>query len=556
MQSNVDSQRCNRTASSGSTSLQAFYDKGWKEAQVLGIGAGGPVKLVRLPGPRGDEIKSVLKRSTATEVLALQALAQCRNIVQLEEHLLGTRDTEVWVRLEWLKGGSLREALRAAGGTLTEDRACHVVAQVLYALRDIHKIGWMHRDVKAENIGVSTLPIGKSTSVKLLDFDTAIQVPTGQSLHDVVGTVENMAPEVYEGSYNELADCWSLGIVAHEALFGYRPFNDCSIDRIEEMVRNWQQYLLLPSGSQPIINLIGQLLRGREDRLSSEAAARHPWVISGTTIAPHAANAAMLNSFGSGESISNSPTPVRNAKPRGSTLEAFPPSSTAAAAPPIRRDAWQAAPATPQQKPEAVMSEKSGLTPVPLQGDEFEQHSVYLKQVSARAAELKAAAVALTSEAATSAEQRERGKAKDSVGSTRKEIEATQPESISRTSTASSTPAGDSSVEAALLYLQGVREKNNGILQRLSAATAGSAAASEERRSSAPSAPAAALAEDRRSSVPSAPTCRTEAAATVSPRSHLAMQRRRTESLLRNLQDAAQHIERSTQAVRAGAPAS
>eukprot|EP00971_Amphidinium_carterae_P288898 5736325-Amphidinium_carterae.1 len=189
MQGRADSQRCERTVSAaGPASLQSFYDKGWNAEQVLGIGAGGPVRLVRLRGPRGNDIKSVLKRSTTTEVRALQALAECRNIVQLEEHLLGTKDTEVWVRLEWLEGGSLREALRAAGGTLVEDRACHVVAQVLHALKDIHRIGWMHRDVKAENIGVSSLIVGKATSVKLLDFDTAVQVPPGESLHDVVGT--------------------------------------------------------------------------------------------------------------------------------------------------------------------------------------------------------------------------------------------------------------------------------------------------------------------------------------------------------------------------------
>tara|TARA_B100000768_G_C11115451_1_gene305173 strand:+ start:407 stop:745 length:339 start_codon:yes stop_codon:yes gene_type:complete len=86
--------------------------------------------------------------------------------------------------------------------------------------------------------------------VKLLDFDIAVPLPgNGNMLTDVVGTVENMAPEVFGGCYDERADSWSVGIVAYEMLFGYRPFNDASTDRIQEMVQNWQRYLCIPSDS-------------------------------------------------------------------------------------------------------------------------------------------------------------------------------------------------------------------------------------------------------------------------------------------------------------------
>mmetsp|Transcript_31892 Transcript_31892/g.74605 ORF Transcript_31892/g.74605 Transcript_31892/m.74605 type:complete len:604 (+) Transcript_31892:94-1905(+) len=587
-------------SSSASAPLQAFYDKGWIAEQVLGIGAGGPVRLVRLPGPRGRaDLKSVLKRSTATEVRALEALAHCSNIVQLEEHFLGSRDSEVWVRLEWLQGGSLREALRASGGTLTEDGARRVVAEVLSALKAIHRAGWMHRDVKAENIGVSEVPIGKRSAVKLLDFDTAIEVPPhGQSLHDVVGTVENMAPEVYEGAYNELADCWSLGIVAHEVLFGYRPFNDCSIERIEEMIRNWKQYLLLPSGSHATISFLGQLLRSREDRMSSEAAARHPWVLLGS----RASAATLPNSSGCEESISTSPTPLRNSKSRGGDVS---PCSTAGAQvtssasreAAVRRDSFEL------RLPTAALASQSssslggfGLTssspvastphksPVgrggPSPADEFEQHSTYLQQARARAAELQAAAMALASEAKTSQESSMSRRHSSTPKSAALAAEGGRRESCASTMTADSFDRRDSetmpsteasSVEDVLVYLQGVREQTSDILRRLSVATQ----QANQEQASVP-APAAATptaasrpAELPRQSVQSSPTnskskdyqrSPTSAAAagnqegssTSSPRTHLAMQRRRTASLLRSLQDAAQHIETKAQAVSAG----
>jgi len=94
-----------------------------------------------------------------------------------------------------------------------------------------------------------------------------------------VGTVENMAPEVFGGAYDERADCWSLGVVTYECLFGYRPFNDICIDHIEEMVRNWKRYLVLPSQAGKVVaDFINSLLIGRRERLSSAEVLSHPWI--------------------------------------------------------------------------------------------------------------------------------------------------------------------------------------------------------------------------------------------------------------------------------------
>eukprot|EP00747_Dinoflagellata_sp_TGD_P212150 gnl/TRDRNA2_/TRDRNA2_85273_c1_seq1.p1 gnl/TRDRNA2_/TRDRNA2_85273_c1~~gnl/TRDRNA2_/TRDRNA2_85273_c1_seq1.p1 ORF type:complete len:563 (+),score=87.30 gnl/TRDRNA2_/TRDRNA2_85273_c1_seq1:165-1691(+) len=88
-----------------------------------------------------------------------------------------------------------------------------------------------------------------------------------------------MAPEVFAGSYDERADCWSLGVVAYEVLFGYRPFNDSCIARIEEMVRNWDRYLLLPSdAAEAPATFVRELLAERSVRLSSAAASKHDWL--------------------------------------------------------------------------------------------------------------------------------------------------------------------------------------------------------------------------------------------------------------------------------------
>lgn len=276
--------------------LRSFFGRGWQEVGVLGSGARGPVRLVRAVDP--DRVafpSSALKRSTVAEVRALQALSRCSNIVALEEHFaasegdvnhLSADDSHpCWARLEWLQGGDLRTFLRSAGGQVPHVTAAFIVSEVLLGLESMHSKGWMHRDVKADNIGLSGgLPSDGSSDfgscrVKLLDFDSAALVPHGSCLTEVIGTVENMAPEVFEASYDERADCWSLGVVCHQLLFGYRPFNDVSVDGIEEMVRNWRQYLHLPSepADEPT-EFVRTLLVDRTERPTSLEALQHPWM--------------------------------------------------------------------------------------------------------------------------------------------------------------------------------------------------------------------------------------------------------------------------------------
>eukprot|EP00747_Dinoflagellata_sp_TGD_P181551 gnl/TRDRNA2_/TRDRNA2_35425_c0_seq1.p1 gnl/TRDRNA2_/TRDRNA2_35425_c0~~gnl/TRDRNA2_/TRDRNA2_35425_c0_seq1.p1 ORF type:complete len:493 (-),score=54.01 gnl/TRDRNA2_/TRDRNA2_35425_c0_seq1:58-1455(-) len=273
-----------------SDALQAFMSRGWEEVRVLGSGALGPVLLVnRLDGSE----RSALKRSTMHEVKALMELHQCQHVVSLREHFSGCADLRqedaVWARLECLEAGTLRTLVRARlPGKVPDVTARFLISEVLAGLDELHSRGWMHRDVKAENIGLSTLPgsaFGQHSEaevgcrVKLLDFDSAVQVTPGCELSEVIGTVENMAPEVYEGSYDERADLWSLGVVAYELLFGYRPFNDACVDHVEEMVRNWQRYLVLPFDAEEAPSaFVRSLLSERRDRPSSWQASQHTWL--------------------------------------------------------------------------------------------------------------------------------------------------------------------------------------------------------------------------------------------------------------------------------------
>jgi len=287
-------------ANLASGELPDFLAPGWEVLCVLGTGARGPVRLVHRNGSKSRRLCSArrsaqqrfaLKQSTLGEVEALQELRSCKHVITLVEHMIDanvSEDASVWARLEWLRGGCLRSFMRdsrnSSRGGVPEDMAQFLAGEVLTGLCELHERSWMHRDVKAENIGLC-IPYTdpriqpRSCTVKLLDFDCAVFVHPGEKLTEVIGTVENMAPEVFQGSYDKLADCWSLGVVAFELLYSYRPFNDTSLDGIEEMITNWQCYLVLPFDAAPApSSFIRRLLVGCESRMSSSIALDHDWM--------------------------------------------------------------------------------------------------------------------------------------------------------------------------------------------------------------------------------------------------------------------------------------
>lgn len=63
-----------------------------------------------------------------------------------------------------------------------------------------------------------------SDVVKIIDFGLSQKFAQEEVLHDQVGTVYTMAPELLAGDYNEKADVWSLGVITFMLLSSSMPF--------------------------------------------------------------------------------------------------------------------------------------------------------------------------------------------------------------------------------------------------------------------------------------------------------------------------------------------
>lgn len=160
-----------------------------------------------------------------------EARAPCKvghdNIIEI--HDIGKDETgALFMVMEMLDGVPLDRMIRPEG--MDVRLALHLMLQVLSALHAAHDIGILHRDMKPDNVFVTTVA-GQENFVKVLDFGIAKMLvgEDRQSLTQtgaVVGTPHYMSPEQATGgdTIDHRTDLYACGVMLYEMLSGKRPF--------------------------------------------------------------------------------------------------------------------------------------------------------------------------------------------------------------------------------------------------------------------------------------------------------------------------------------------
>jgi serine/threonine-protein kinase len=211
---------------------------------ITAIGRGGNATLFGATDQQGHKVAiKVLHPELAVSVAADRFLREIRYASQLNHpHIAplldsGESDYLLWFVMPFVAGETLRQELRRTG-TLPIDRAVRMATDVLDALGHAHDRGLAHRDIKPDNIVLST-PDGAAV---LVDFGIARAIASsGEDRVTrsgfVVGTEEYMSPEQASGSseIDGRTDLYSLGVVLFEALAGRPPFSAASAAAVLDM---------------------------------------------------------------------------------------------------------------------------------------------------------------------------------------------------------------------------------------------------------------------------------------------------------------------------------
>ncbi len=156
----------------------------------------------------------------------------------IDIHDIGeTEEGELYLVMEYLVGQSLSSEL--ARGPMALARGVDILEQMCAALARAHDLGVVHRDLKSDNILLTTRG-GRKDFVKILDFGLAhlAMDPRLAPKGAVFGTPEYMSPEQARGEEaTAQSDLYALGVLFFEMLTGQLPFRSDDRETLLEMQR-------------------------------------------------------------------------------------------------------------------------------------------------------------------------------------------------------------------------------------------------------------------------------------------------------------------------------
>jgi hypothetical protein len=231
-------------------------------ARDLKLGRRVAVKLLNRGSP--DSTQRLLAEARAT--------ARCNheNIVVIHE--ADEHEGQPYIVLEYLDGSTLRQVI--GGQRLSPHRAIELMLPVVRALTCAHAFLVIHRDLKPDNIFVTS-----SGAIKVLDFGLATQFQEARAAADeraIVGTLPYMSPEQFAAvGVDSRTDLWAVGIMLYEMVVGRHPLYPFTIASLTDNARRIDQPMPrvghevaeLPASLERIIDRC--LAKRKEDRHGS-----------------------------------------------------------------------------------------------------------------------------------------------------------------------------------------------------------------------------------------------------------------------------------------------
>ncbi|ELU05124.1 hypothetical protein CAPTEDRAFT_164045 [Capitella teleta] len=264
--------------------------------KVIGRGAFGEVRLVQKKDTGHVYAMKILRKTDMLEKEQVAHVRAERDVLVEADHqwvvkmYYSFQDAiNLYLIMEFLPGGDMMTLLMKKD-TLTEEQAQFYVAETVLSIESIHKLNFIHRDIKPDNLLLDSKghlklsDFGLCTGLKKShrtdfykdlslmqsgDFSPIDSIHKKQSwrnkrralAYSTVGTPDYIAPEVFmRTGYISSCDWWSLGVIMYEMLIGYPPFCSESPQETYRKVMNWRETLIFPP-EVPISNEARDLIQ-------------------------------------------------------------------------------------------------------------------------------------------------------------------------------------------------------------------------------------------------------------------------------------------------------
>lgn len=292
----------------------------FRTIKIIGRGAFGVVKLVqkvdtgRIYAMKVMRKADMLAHQQAGHVRAERDLLVENRSLWVVQLFYSFQDREnLYLVMEFVPGGDLMGLLIKLD-IFPEAMARFYAAQCVQAIDSVHQLGFIHRDIKPDNIlinskghirltdfGLSTgfhpihdtnFDVGRTKKLSSLSShfsmsSTAALDEDGKKRKDwqktrrniaysAVGTPDYIAPEVFhQTGYGPECDWWSLGAIVYEMLVGFPPFHAKTPAETYLKIQNWRTSLQFPKEpklSPCARHLIQRLLCDADNRLGRHGA--------------------------------------------------------------------------------------------------------------------------------------------------------------------------------------------------------------------------------------------------------------------------------------------
>ncbi|KAJ1941182.1 Serine/threonine-protein kinase [Linderina macrospora] len=319
----------------------------FQTVKVIGRGAFGEVRLVqkrdtgKIFAMKVLRKNDMIKKDQLAHVRAERdVLAESDSVWVVQLYFSFQDSRNLYLIMEFLPGGDLMTML-IKYDIFPEDVTRFYMAECVLALEDVHRLGFIHRDIKPDNI-----LIDKDGHIKLSDFglstgfhrqhdssyyqrlldnihkehpddkptdsapsSNAANQHSGETMrreitltlsskeklatwkknrrqlaYSTVGTPDYIAPEIFmQQGYGKACDWWSLGAIMFECLVGYPPFCSETSHDTYRKIMHWRESLVFPDDvrlSPESVHLVRSLLCDQQHRLGRNGAwelKQHPF---------------------------------------------------------------------------------------------------------------------------------------------------------------------------------------------------------------------------------------------------------------------------------------